>query len=737
MTAVSVIVPVHNAETHLRETLASIAHQRLADLEIIIVDDGSTDSSPQLIAEFAASDPRVTVIPGPAIGSAGAARNAGLEVARGDYLAFLDADDRFSPLLLTKLHTKAVTDRADVVVTRFRVFDEYGAEPVTMEWGLRTDYLPARTPFAPDAVGDALFYAFGPVAWNKLFRTELVRSRGLRFQELPRSNDLFFTFTALAAAERISYFDRPLVDYRVGNPDSLQGSTDRAPLAFAEALLATQEWLDEAGLSERFRGALANEAVEVCLSALDKAPSWTTFCQIDAALRGGLLAKLGVLERASADFVNASLATRLADYLDATPEQYVFERAARLDRQVRKARAEARAAARAVAGQPVEQPIPLPAQPDPQPDQPEARPRTADVPDVSVIIPVHNTAAWLEQCLDGVRRQSGVRLEVICVDDGSDDASPELLAQAAAADRRITVISQPGAGQSVARNRGIAAATGRYLCLLDSDDFWSADAMAGLVAEADRIGADLLLFDAEITIEPGVDKRTLAAYRHDYYQRSREHGELLAGPALMAALKAAGDYRVQPCLYLIRSEFLHRHGLRFRPDLPREDNLFTFECLLRAERASHRKVALYTRRVRPGSTVTTSTRAAAARGYYLTFVEMLRIAAGIDFDAETARGVGGTAFKAFKQAKEHFAQLEPEVGNELGRLDPRPDAQAIFRILQQAREDVRRARSTQPAPAPKPAAKNSAPPPPVGPLRRLRRLGGRGYRRLRRWLQRA
>ena len=727
MTAVSVIVAVRNAEAHLREALTDITRQSLADLEIIVVDDGSTDASARIIAEFAAADARIRVVPGPATGRAGAARNAGLDVAQGDYLAFLDADDRFAPTLLGKLYGKAVSERADVAVTRFRVFDDESTEPVTVDWGLRTDHLPARTPFSPDAVGDALFYAFGPVAWNKLFRADLIRSHGLRFQELPRSNDLFFSFAALAAAQRITYFDRALVDYRVGNPGSLQGNADQTPLAFAESLLALQEWLADAGLAERRGGALANEAVEVCLSALDKAPTWAAFCQIDAALRGGLLAKLGVLDRPTG-FVTPDLATRLADYLAATPEQYVFARAARLDRQLRRSRAEARAAVRLVAGAPVPQPAAAPI----AAGAPVPVATSGEAPDVSVIVPVHNTAPWLEQCLAGVRRQSGVRLEIICVDDGSTDAAPDLLAQAAAGDPRIRVITQANAGLSAARNAGLVAATGRYVCFLDSDDYWGPDALAQLVAAADARQAEVLMFDADTFAEPGVDAKTLARYRDGYYRRTRDYPEVSTGAELMNALKWAGEYRVQACLYLIRRDFLLSSGLSFRPGLPREDNLFTFELLLTAQRAGHLAVPLYTRRLRPGSLITASGRASAARGYYLTFVEMLRATAGRTFDERTGPGVGATAFKAYKQARAHFIRLEPEAGDALGGLDPQPDAQAVFRILQQAREDARRSRSLPPAPAVTPPARPTPPPAPAGPVRRLRRLGGRAWRRLRR-----
>ena len=232
---VSVIVPVRNGERHLRQALSSICRQTLDDLEIIVVDDGSTDSTAKIIEEFAEADERIRTVRGPAVGSAGAARNAGLELATGDYLAFLDADDFFAPRLLSRLYEQAERDQADVAVTGFRVFDEGTGERKSVDWGLRTAHLPSAQPFTPGSLGGALFYAFGPVAWNKLFRAELVRTSGLTFQPLRRTNDLFFTFSALAHAERITYVDDHLIDYRIGNAGSLQGSQGETPLDFAAA----------------------------------------------------------------------------------------------------------------------------------------------------------------------------------------------------------------------------------------------------------------------------------------------------------------------------------------------------------------------------------------------------------------------------------------------------------------------------------------------------------------------
>ena len=96
---VSVIVPVYNAQSHLRQCLDSIMGQTLREIEILCVDDGSTDGSAQILEEYKGCDPRLHVIMQENIG-AGAARNRGLAEASGEYLSFLDADDFFEPDML-------------------------------------------------------------------------------------------------------------------------------------------------------------------------------------------------------------------------------------------------------------------------------------------------------------------------------------------------------------------------------------------------------------------------------------------------------------------------------------------------------------------------------------------------------------------------------------------------------------------------------------------------------------
>lgn len=98
---VSVIIPVYNSGQYLQTCLESVISQTLRDIQIICVDDGSVDSSSQILERFAAVDPRITVLHQTNSG-AGAARNFGLQVARGEYLSFLDADDFCEPDMLER-----------------------------------------------------------------------------------------------------------------------------------------------------------------------------------------------------------------------------------------------------------------------------------------------------------------------------------------------------------------------------------------------------------------------------------------------------------------------------------------------------------------------------------------------------------------------------------------------------------------------------------------------------------
>jgi len=174
---------------------------------------------------------------------------------------------------------------------------------------------------------------------------------------------------------------------------------------------------------------------------------------------------------------------------------------------------------------------------------------------VSFVIPVYNAEPWLDDCVSSALAQTRVNVEVICVNDGSTDRSLENLRRLAAADPRVTIIDQANSGQSVARNHGLDAATGRYLVFLDSDDYWSADVLSKLVRRADREHLDVLMFDCAAFPEGDVDEATWRWYS-TYYQRSRSYARPRSGAQLMADMRRNRDYRPHVGLYLARTEYV-------------------------------------------------------------------------------------------------------------------------------------------------------------------------------------
>ncbi len=112
---------------------------------------------------------------------------------------------------------------------------------------------------------------------------------------------------------------------------------------------------------------------------------------------------------------------------------------------------------------------------------------------VSIIIPVYNEEQYLEQCLDSVCGQTFKETEIICVDDGSTDATPEILNNYAERDHRIKIIAQQNRFAGAARNRGMECASGKYLFFLDADDYYENDMVEKMVRRAEEKQADIVI----------------------------------------------------------------------------------------------------------------------------------------------------------------------------------------------------------------------------------------------------
>jgi len=201
---VSVIVPVYNAGSHLRPCLDSIQGQTHAALEIIVVDDGSTDDSSEIIESFAIHDPRFAVVSQDNAGVS-SARNAGLTLATGDYVSFIDADDWLEPTAYEQMLRAIDRDGADFATCGYFVDDlaSSRAHPIPDEFLDRRD---------TKAGLDLLLGTPHRFAVTRLFRRELVGSTRFR-EDLHWGEDTVFVLEVIKRAQATACVSQPLYHY--------------------------------------------------------------------------------------------------------------------------------------------------------------------------------------------------------------------------------------------------------------------------------------------------------------------------------------------------------------------------------------------------------------------------------------------------------------------------------------------------------------------------------------------
>lgn len=243
MCKVSVIIPVYNSEEYIEECLNSILRQTLNDIEIICINDGSTDKSVDILQRFCNIDSRINIIDQENQG-AGASRNHGMEVAKGEYLSFLDADDYYEPDMLERAYENASKNNADICIFNG---DYFSSEDKTFKhkkhW-LNKQYI-ENTEGCINRENEKLLLCTNAAAWNKVYRRMFVEKFDLKFQEIEWANDVYFTYTAMALAIKITMVDKVLIHYRVRRNQNIQSLSYQNPLCFCMAFEAVKRKLQE------------------------------------------------------------------------------------------------------------------------------------------------------------------------------------------------------------------------------------------------------------------------------------------------------------------------------------------------------------------------------------------------------------------------------------------------------------------------------------------------------------
>lgn len=292
---VSVVMPFYNGEEYIHETMKCILDQTLKEMELICVDDESEDQTCSILRDYAKDDNRITVLRQKK-SNAGAARNLGMQQARGEYLLFLDSDDLFEPDMLEKMYGQCKKYKADLCVCDADQYDMVTEQYLVKPQYLRKKYLPEHRPCSSKEIGEYILYFTSLVPWNKMIRKEYLQQHDISFQNIERANDQFFSCMSLILAERICVVDEVLVHYRVGQQENLTTNFAKTPLCSVYAMLEVKDRLQKEKLWEKteIRRAFDNKVLNLILFSLSIQNTTDGYKELYSALKQWGLEKLGV-----------------------------------------------------------------------------------------------------------------------------------------------------------------------------------------------------------------------------------------------------------------------------------------------------------------------------------------------------------------------------------------------------------------------------------------------------------
>ncbi len=605
---VSVIIPVYNAEAYLKECIDSILSQTLKDIEVICVDDGSTDKSLEILKDYEKADNRIKILT-QENKYAGVARNNGIKAACGKYLVFLDSDDFFEPELLETQYNQCEKYGADIGLCAANQYNQTTEKFIDTSWFLPERYTTIQ-PFNRDTWPEKIFQVSTLAPWNKMFSAEFVRKHSLEFQALPRANDVYFTMVSLALAEKIVSVNKVLVHYRVGLTGNLQAANQKTPLAFCDALYAVKKRLAEENIFEKVRISFASNAISQVLYNLNKLKDSSAYDALMDSLLEKYLDEFAIYQGIKEGVLD---------------KQFSKDLMAKLD--------EARSPALKYPENMV-----IPAQQNPC---------------ISVIIPVYNVEEYLAECLDSILNQTLRQIEIICINDGSTDSSPKILDEYAKKDNRIRVIHQENKGLSTSRNVGFKIATGEFVYMIDSDDYLELDALEKMycLCKANRL--DILFFDLVSFYD-----ETGETYPSKLKRESCPN--VYDGVSFLAYQRSKRAHITSACLIMLRRGFIEENNFQFYPGIIHEDELFCFQILMEAKRVTFVNWKFYHRRIRANSITTTSKSARNAIGYFVSMQEMLRYGLKANWGKEKEEQI----MRSFNGMKISTKQIYDQISDE-------------------------------------------------------------------------
>lgn len=417
---VSVLVPVCNVQEYLRECLDSIINQTLKDIEIICINDGSTDNCEDILEEYASKDSRVKIIDKANAGY-GHAMNIGMDMAKGEYIGIVESDDFIDIHMYEDLYHLATANNLDFVKSNFNRFVRENGE-LKLFYNNIVPKIYQNRVLIPRKETQVFRGVLN--TWTGIYNREFLLKYNIRHNETPGASyqDNGFFFQTFMFADRAYFSDKSYYMNRRDNPNSSVYSNSKMYCMQHEYEYIKNIMINNTRFSngllpifwvKKFHNylftcdRLDNENLKIFLE--------TFYSEFRGALDKGEV-----------------------DYSAFTDEEYEKLSFLLNDKEAYYDTVK-RGAIR-----------------------------------ISVIIPVYNEEANLRKCLDSVFGQTLKDIQVICIDDGSTDKSLDIINEYKSKFNNLILIKQKNCGAGVARNKGLEVAEGEFICFMDADDWYPA-----------------------------------------------------------------------------------------------------------------------------------------------------------------------------------------------------------------------------------------------------------------------
>ena len=239
MTKISVIIPVYNVEKYLKQCLDSVINQTYKNLEIICVNDASTDNSPEILKEYAQKDIRIIIVNNEKNFGLGLTRNHGMEYATGEYIHFLDSDDWMEIDAYEKLARIIEKDNSiDLIYFYWKEFSNKNKNIIATSQQ-KTDI------FNKIIKIDNNFRCnmeWSEQVWNKLYSKKFLETFNIIFNDYRCHEDMEYSLKIRIHARSIYYLNEYLLNYRIDNPNSLMGNKVKYSNCVFQSYLNAEKW---------------------------------------------------------------------------------------------------------------------------------------------------------------------------------------------------------------------------------------------------------------------------------------------------------------------------------------------------------------------------------------------------------------------------------------------------------------------------------------------------------------